>query len=203
MYENRKRLDRGNSSEIIPDKIIATSSPFPNGVNENGRRVYSPQDYVYLFKPKGVTAVVQLNEQNYDTEKFLKAGIHHYELIFPDGSCPDPEIVSAFIDILDTEPIVAVHCMAGLGRTGTLIGCWVLSRFDITAKDFIAWCRICRPGSIIGPQQHFLLDYERELHGLKHIHRKQGKWDYESVVSHAEKGQATRLLNAKKSIYYK
>ena len=93
MYENRKRLDRGNCSEIIPNKVLAISQPFPKGVTPNGRRCYQPQDYVYMFKPKGVTAVVQLNEEKYDKEKFHKAGIHHYELIFPDGSCPDPEIV--------------------------------------------------------------------------------------------------------------
>lgn len=48
--------------------------------------------------------------------------------------------------------------LAGLGRTGTLIACWMMKQYKWTAPDCIAWIRICRPGSIIGPQQQFLLD---------------------------------------------
>lgn len=48
---------------------------------------------------------------------------------------------------------------AGLGRTGTLIGCYLIKHFRFTAAEAIAWIRICRPGSIIGPQQNFLEEY--------------------------------------------
>lgn len=46
---------------------------------------------------------------------------------------------------------IAIHCKAGLGRTGTLIGLYAMKTFRIPAIDFIAWIRLCRPGSIIGP----------------------------------------------------
>lgn len=45
---------------------------------------------------------------------------------------------------------------AGLGRTGTLIGCYMMKHYRLTAAEAIAWIRICRPGSIIGPQQNFV-----------------------------------------------
>lgn len=45
---------------------------------------------------------------------------------------------------------------AGLGRTGTLIGCYLMKRYCFTAAEAIGWIRICRPGSVIGPQQNFL-----------------------------------------------
>lgn len=45
---------------------------------------------------------------------------------------------------------------AGLGRTGTLIACYVMKHYRFTHAEVISWIRICRPGSIIGPQQHFL-----------------------------------------------
>lgn len=32
-----------------------------------------------------------------------------------------------------------------------------------TAREFIAWNRIVRPGSVIGPQQQFLIDWEYKL----------------------------------------
>ncbi|XP_015451042.1 dual specificity protein phosphatase CDC14A isoform X4 [Pteropus alecto] len=52
---------------------------------------------------------------------------------------------------------------AGLGRTGTLIACYVMKHYRFTHAEIIAWIRICRPGSIIGPQQHFLEEKQASL----------------------------------------
>ncbi|XP_071755610.1 dual specificity protein phosphatase CDC14AB isoform X2 [Centroberyx gerrardi] len=52
---------------------------------------------------------------------------------------------------------------AGLGRTGTLIGCYLMKHYRFTAGETIAWIRICRPGSVIGPQQHFLEEKQAAL----------------------------------------
>ena len=40
----------------------------------------------------------------------------------------------------------------------------MIKHYKFTAAECIGWIRICRPGSIIGPQQHFLEDKTRALH---------------------------------------
>ena len=84
-------------------------------------------------------------------------GVRHVDMIFPDGSTPPDAIVAKFLALAEGQPGgIAVHCKAGLGRTGTCIGLYAMKHHKFTAKEFIAWNRICRPGSILGPQQFYL-----------------------------------------------
>ena len=61
-----------------------------------------------------------------------------------------------FFEICDREigagRAVAVHCRAGLGRTGTLIGLYLMRKYKFEPKPIIGWLRIARPGSVIGSQ---------------------------------------------------
>mmetsp|Transcript_4777 Transcript_4777/g.7654 ORF Transcript_4777/g.7654 Transcript_4777/m.7654 type:complete len:116 (+) Transcript_4777:3-350(+) len=40
----------------------------------------------------------------------------------------------------------------------------MMKKFNLKASDVISWLRICRPGSVIGPQQQWLERYEEYLH---------------------------------------
>jgi len=48
------------------------------------------------------------------------------------------------------------QCKAGLGRTGTLIGAYLIWKYGFTANEAIAFMRIVRPGTVVGPQQQYL-----------------------------------------------
>ena len=44
-----------------------------------------------------------------------------------------------------------------------MIGCYCIKHYGFNASDFIGWIRLCRPGSVIGPQQFCLIEMEKEL----------------------------------------
>lgn len=94
------------------------------------RRGNCPEDYIQIFKHLNVSHVVRLNDVKYDRNRFLKHGIKHTDLYFIDGSTPSDKIVNEFLAISEAEQgCLAVHCKAGLGRTGSLIGCYAMKHF--------------------------------------------------------------------------
>lgn len=94
----------------------------------------------------------------------MKKGIKHTDLFFPDGSIPPDSIVDKFINLMENENgAVAVHCKAGLGRTGCLIGAYAMKHYRFPPKEFTGFIRVVRPGSILGPQQHWMVNFAPKM----------------------------------------
>ncbi|XP_071346289.1 dual specificity protein phosphatase CDC14AB-like isoform X1 [Trachinotus anak] len=175
-YEHYERVENGDMNWIIPGKVLAFSSPHPRSKIENGYPLHAPEAYFAYFRQHDITAVVRLNRKLYDGRRFENAGFEHHDLFFLDGTTPSDLIVRRFLHVCEsTEGAVAVHCKAGLGRTGTLIGCYLMKHFRFTAAEAIAWIRICRPGSVIGPQQNFLEEKQHSLWVQGDVYRSKQK----------------------------
>jgi cell division cycle 14 len=152
-----EQVENGDFNWIIPNKFIAMCSPTSVARRTDTIVTHTPDYYVPYFQEHGVTAIVRLNSPEYDRECFLREGIEHYDMYFVDGTSPPLSIVEKFLEVVESASgVIAVHCKQGLGRTGSLIGCYIMKHYNFSAPETIAFLRIQRPGSVVGPQQHFM-----------------------------------------------
>lgn len=43
-----------------------------------------------------------------------------------------------------------------------MIGYYLIKNFSFTAVESMSWIRLCRPGSIVGHQQDYLVELEKK-----------------------------------------
>ncbi|CAF3967910.1 unnamed protein product [Rotaria sp. Silwood2] len=183
-YEYYEKVENGDLNWIVPHKLLAFSGPHAKSKIENGYPLHAPETYFTYFRKRNVATIVRLNKKIYDAKRFTDVGFEHYDLFFSDGSTPSDAITLKFLTIAEqAKGAVAVHCKAGLGRTGTLIGTYLMKNHQFTAAEAIAWLRICRPGSVIGPQQNYLEDKQAWLCSLGDAYRIKDRPRYTSTVS--------------------
>ena len=116
----------------------------------------SLQDLFFLHQ-QGVRAVIRMEERTIpaDTGGYVDI-VDMYEPV-RDFTPPDQEQIQRMIDFIDEQAVeggrpVVVSCYAGIGRTGTVLACYLVSR-GAAPSDAINEVRRLRPGSIQTPEQ--------------------------------------------------
>ena len=106
---------------------------------------------LHKLKGLGMDTVISLTISVPDEKVLRDLGLRHYHFPLPDMSAPDMGFIERFVGVLQHEldqgHKVAVHCGAGLGRTGTLLACYFVNE-GLSADEAIERVREIRPGSV-------------------------------------------------------
>lgn len=168
---------RYNLNWIIPKKLLAMADPQMMPDFSKVRK---------HLKEIGVKVVVRLNKHDnllkygrgYDARSFTNHRFKHYDLYVEDSGIPPGGIIKKFMRIVDGKCCkkVAVHCCRGLGRTGSLISCYLMKKFRFSASKAVGWLCICRPGSVRKMRQHHFLELKQDaiMRGCRPREMKEG-----------------------------
>lgn len=161
---------------IIPGEVMAFKDPTIN--REKETRTIS-KAFMKELKRCGIRVIVRLNGndhntnieyygKSYNANDFKKEQFFHYEIPFKDVGTPTTVQAHQFVALCERYGgKIAVHCHAGLGRTATMIGCYLIKDFGFDARSACGWLKLCRRGSVMGPQHFFLDKYQADLENIK------------------------------------
>ena len=141
-----------NFSWLINDKLAGSGMPT------------SSAELEWVVK-RGVKSIVTMTEESLP-ESWIK-NMKYLHVPTEDLSAPDMEKINNTIDFIherikNNEPTM-VHCAAGIGRTGTILACYLIKYHNLSTKDAIDQVRKERPGSIQSESQEIAIGLYRKF----------------------------------------
>ena len=131
-----------------------------------GSAIPTSIDEVQWVIDQGVKSIITVREEPLD-ESWIK-DVKYLHIHSNDMGVPEfVDLVSSvdFIHnrITNDEPVM-VHCLAGMGRTGTLLACYLVKHQKMSADEAIQKVRTERPGSIQSfPQEEIIFQFAKSL----------------------------------------
>ncbi|MFZ2752215.1 MAG: dual specificity protein phosphatase family protein [Lysobacteraceae bacterium] len=113
-----------------------------------------------LLRKMGITLLINLTERDVPESVLAEYGIRSYCLRIEDRHAPPLLWAKLLLSKMETfmrgGEILAVHCLAGLGRTGTILCAWLI-REGLTADEALRRLRRIDPGFVQSQEQEDLL----------------------------------------------
>ena len=142
-----------NFSWIIENKLAG--SAIPTSIDE-----------VQWAIEQGVKSIVTIREDPLDDD-WVK-DVNYLHVSSNDMGVPEFADLTYAVDfihrrITNSEPVM-VHCLAGMGRTGTILACYLIKYQKMSANEATEKVRRERPGSIQSyPQEEIIFRFEKFL----------------------------------------
>jgi atypical dual specificity phosphatase len=103
------------------------------------------------LRQQGIGAILTLTEDALDADTLAAHGLETLHLPVPDMTAPLPAQVQQALEFIDRQRVegraVAVHCLMGQGRTGTILAAYLI-RDGMPAEEAIGRLRQICPGAI-------------------------------------------------------
>ena len=131
-----------------------------------GSAVPTSIDEVEWAVKQGIKSIVTIREEPLD-ENWIK-DVNYLHILSNDMGVPEFVDLGSAVDfihrrITNNEPVM-VHCLAGLGRTGTILACYLVKYQNMSADEAIQKVREERPGSIQSyPQEEIIFRFSKYL----------------------------------------
>jgi atypical dual specificity phosphatase len=126
---------------------------------------------VRWLKKQGVKSILTLTEIPLPKEFVDGTGIVSLHIQMFDHAPPSQESLSKAVKHLSSEiekgNAVLVHCLAGQGRTGSVIAAYMIEHQGKEVEAAIAELRKARPGSVEPSQESSVREYAKNLSKAK------------------------------------
>jgi len=129
-----------------------------------GSAIPTSKDEINWVEEQGIKSIVTVREEPLD-ENWVE-DVKYLHVISNDMGVPEFSDLVNSVDyihkrITEDEPVM-VHCLAGLGRTGTILACYLIKYEKISAKKAIQKIREKRHGSIQSfTQEEIIFRFEK------------------------------------------
>ncbi len=153
----------GNVWRKLHGKITKKPTNFSWFIEEMlaGSGMPTTHDELEWVLKQGVKSIVTMTE-NALPESWVE-DVNYLHVPTTDLTSPDMDKIDTAVDFIHSrinnkEPVM-VHCAAGMGRTGTVLACYLVKYQKYSAKDAIEKVRTKRPGSIQSEVQELAIQF--------------------------------------------